>query len=197
MLTQNASAQNTAYLQVIGMHLRRQTFHYLEHNPLASTPFTERINPPNKAALKTLIRACTLILFLIISTTCLAGGSTFEIKVIAFNKSDGTLVFEPLSTPYGSDLQGYLDGNKKITLILNFGCHKSLYSCLTRKRVFDKADHEMALHRLEQIALPGRIIKLGVLGAGFFKHEEKAATYVSSGLVLIEDMVYSYENPFL
>ncbi|MES2208281.1 MAG: hypothetical protein V4525_15975 [Pseudomonadota bacterium] len=130
---------------------------------------------------------------LLFSNLVYAGGDSIQIKIISYNKEQKILIFQPLPTP---NLNLFSEA-KKVTFLLNYECHSSVYSCLTRKRTFNKNQYHEALKYLSKIAIPGNIIELGIMGSGFYKHKSQANTYITSGLFISHGTIFVYENPFL
>ena len=138
-----------------------------------------------------------IALMLSMASSTFAGGGWFEIRVIAFDRAKGMLVFQPLGDRSGGRREGAFAAAAKVTLLLKYACDRGFFTCLFGDRVFDRKDHAEALAHLAEIARPGARIRFGFVGGGFYPHPEQPDTYVSRGLFMADGVVYSYEKPFL
>lgn len=141
-----------------------------------------------------------IIVFLVIPVNVDAGGDSFDIKVVSLEKISGEeyhLSFIPLNAPYGMELEDFTDGHEQMTVVIKFGCNQNFLTCMFTQRTFSKTQHEDAITKLIQQAVPGEKMKFGVMSEGFRPLPLKTGYYRSNGLFIADDVVYSYYNSHL
>ncbi len=136
------------------------------------------------------------IILLLLYVQAFAGGSQFELKVVDFKEmpSGGhELSFYQLTNPYGPDekVSPYIKH-----VLIKFGCSQGM-ACFTTKRTFSKEQHAEAIAKLKEIAMPGKIITLGVMSSGFIPIKDKEGYFRSYGSFVANGIVYLYANSHL